>query len=108
MSFGIFFGVFLALIALALHCVGVVRLKDMLSGDMKARGPVSGLIGSIGVLILGLAVLIYWGTIGLYIYMFIFGTGGGEASGIPLGFALIAFPFVHGFAEVLVYLGFED
>jgi hypothetical protein len=75
---------------------------------MKARGPISGLIGSVGVLILGLAVLAYWCTIGLYVFMFIFGTGGGEASGIPLGFALIAFPFVHGFAELLVYLGFDD
>jgi hypothetical protein len=98
----------IGLIALALHCVGVVRLKDVLSGDMKARGPISGLIGSVGVLILGLALLAYWCTIGLYVFMFIFGTGGGEASGIPLGFALIAFPFVHGFAELLVYLGFDD
>ena len=57
-----------------------------------------------GYFVLLLSLLAFWGTV---IFTFFFMKSGG-ASGIPLGIALIAFPLIYAFSELLIFFGFPS
>ena len=72
----------------------------VIGSDIKAeyrvpRGVLGGLVSTITLLLLCVAILAVWATV--IVTLFFMKTGG--ASGIPLGLALFGFPLVWAFCE---------